>query len=172
MPEARPMRHSEYVRIPCDLEPTRRQSWTAELHDIAMVLTVERCYPGEIDAFLQGIDPHDSLLATRFIEEKYSQAFLDFGFAQARGLELGLLARSLRHCESRVQSECPACPLRSLGDDFGERIDSLRELAESRGISSNGFARIYRLSAAAAVPEAYEDHDPTENALALLTSEC
>lgn len=167
--------HSEYLHTPCEVAPERRQGRAADLCDMAMVLTVERCYPGAIDEALETWpDDYDTMTITRFIKQKYTDALLDFGFAQARGLELGLLGRSVLHCERKAGNACYACPLTSLYEDFSERIAALKALAVTRNIRGNEFMQLYRWSieAAAALPEANVQQLATENALALLTHEC
>lgn len=157
--------HSEFIRLPCEVGPEERQGRPAELSDIAMVLTVERCYPGEIDRALQENTEYDDITIIQFIQDQYSQALVDFGFAQARGLELGLLVRSARHCESKTDDRCSSCLLNGLGQDFGDRIADLKETAASRGLTQEEFWQISRWAADAAdmipevlgVPHAIED---------------
>lgn len=165
-----PLRHSEYLRLPCEVAPSERQGRAADISDMAMVLTVERCYPGEIDEALEA-EGYDSLSITRFIQDKYTDALLDFGFAQARGLELGMLGRSALHCDRKAGNTCDACPINSLYEDFSERIAALKNLAATHGISEEVFMRMYHLAveAANAIPEAYEVHDAVDDALELFT---
>lgn len=170
MPESAPLRHPDYVRVPCEVAPAERQGRAADLSDIAMVLTVERCYPGEIDEALE-TDDYDSLSITRFIQDKYTDALLDFGFTQARGLELGMLGRSALHCDRKAGNTCNACPINSLYEDFSDRIADLKNLAATHGIPEEAFMRMYHLAIEAAntIPEAYEVHDAVDDALELFT---
>lgn len=164
------LRQPNYLRVPCEIGPNERQGRPADLSDIAMVLTVERCYPGEIDAAMQN-DEYDDLLITRFIQEKYSQALIDFGFAQARGLELGMLGRSALSCERKAGHTCEACPINSLYEDFSDRITGLENLAQTCGLSQEEFRCMYHwaVEAAANIPEAFaESSEAVDDMLAVL----